>query len=233
MSKLYISPKEGLQKGFIPYHKKFEIQGECVRIQQVQGAFEVFERFFELEKFDTVIEIGTGYGGLSMFLHMQSKIHNFEFVTYDIDLNNRVQNLIELHDGDLPFDFRCEDCFAEKTISDIEEMLSKNKVLLLCDGGEKAKEINTFANYLQPGSFIMGHDYSPNEDFFNENIKDKVWRSFELQDSQLFEVAWEQGLIKSKYYNDFLNVVWLCLKKVDEEFHESIKLMTFSSVMIA
>ena len=55
-----------------------------IPVQQVPNALNVFQEFFENESFEYVIEIGTSYGGLSLFLNEQSNIHNFKFITYDI-----------------------------------------------------------------------------------------------------------------------------------------------------
>ena len=48
------------------------------------GAFFCFEFLFSLFDFDTVIELGTASGGLSLFLWLHQKIKNKKFYTFDI-----------------------------------------------------------------------------------------------------------------------------------------------------
>lgn len=175
---------------------------------QALGAFDAFVKFFQQEKFDIVIEIGTAYGGLSKFLHDQSLIHNFEFITYDKFSNRLFENI-----PNPEFDFRNKNCFEESTKSEIINILKKNKCLLLCDGGNKKDEFNLFSDHIQYDSFIMAHDYSPDEDYFKSTVKGKIWNWFEIKDSDISESLGKK-VIKSKYYDDFLNVVWIsCVKK--------------------
>lgn len=175
---------------------------------QNPNAFEVFEEFFKKEKFDTVIEIGTAYGGLSQFLYEQSILHGFSFITYD-----RYKE--RLHDN-IPapqFDFRNIDCFSEEGKEQIIECLSTNKTLLLCDGGNKKNEFNLFAPYLQHGSYIMAHDYSPDNSYFEKTVRGKIWNWFEISDKDVAE-SLKNHVKKSDYYDKFLSVVWLsCTKK--------------------
>ena len=93
-------------------------------------------------------------------------------------------------------------------------ILKNNKCLLLCDGGDKPKEIQIYSEYLQDGSYIMGHDYAPTKDYFHKNIKIKIWNWLELQDSDFEETMEKHNLYKSKkYYDKFKKVVWVCLVK--------------------
>ena len=99
-------------------------------------------------------------------------------------------------------------------LTEIVDILLNNKCLLLCDGGDKVKEFNIFGKYLTPGSYIMAHDYASNKNNFKEEVKDKIWNWFEIQDSDVQLVMNEYNIIKSKYYKQFSSVAWLqCIKK--------------------
>ena len=125
---------------------KIEWKGESrckykgITTQQNPNIFQTFEDFFTKEKFDYVIEIGTSYGGLSLFLHDQSLIHNFKFVSYDWfgfmngKWSHRTDKLKSQFNGKYPFDFRDKNVFDTSTVNEIAEMLEGNKCLLLWDG---------------------------------------------------------------------------------------------------
>lgn len=181
-----------------------------IPVQQVPKALNVFQEFFENESFEYVIEIGTSYGGLSLFLNEQSNIHNFKFITYDIsDVRIKKAWL----DNKIPFDYTIEDCFSTNTSNFIITLLKENKCLLLCDGGNKVEEFNFFSQFITSGSYIMAHDYSPDKDYFNKNIRDAVWNWLEIEDADIMVSVDDYNLIKPEYYEKFKDVVWVCYKK--------------------
>jgi cephalosporin hydroxylase len=181
-----------------------------ISVQQVPNALNVFQEFFKNESFEYVIEIGTSYGGLSLFLNEQSNIHNFKFITYDIsDVRIKKAWL----DNKIPFDYRIEDCFSTNTSNFIITLLKENKCLLLCDGGNKVKEFNFFSKFITSGSYIMAHDYSTDKNYFDKNIRDKVWNWLEIEDADIMSSVDDYNLIKPEYYEKFKDVVWVCYKK--------------------
>src|SRR5690554_3807034 len=88
------------------------------RIQQHPNIITTFPSFFEKEKFNTVIEIGTAQGGFAIFLGEQSIEHNFKFVTYDIEQFSPVSD----HIKNLNIDMRVGNTFEQKTINEIIEL---------------------------------------------------------------------------------------------------------------
>lgn len=63
------------------YHL-FEYDG--VGMFQANGTLDVFDQFFSEQKFDRVIELGTKYGGFTLFL---SKYHGKKLYSFDINGN--------------------------------------------------------------------------------------------------------------------------------------------------
>jgi hypothetical protein len=58
----------------------------------------------------------------------------------------------------------------------------------------------------------MAHDYSPNEEYFELNIKNKIWYWLEIQDTDIISSIFENNL--TPYMDDeFKNVVWVCKEK--------------------
>ena len=193
---------------------------EGIRAQQNPNAFQMFDKFFQENQFDFVIEIGTSFGGFSLYLYEQSIQHNWDFITYDYSKfkngiwSNRRKDLKDIWDGELKFDFRDKDVFHQDTIDEISHIIKNNKCLILCDGGDKPKEIQIYSEYLQSGSYIMGHDYSPSKQYHKQHHKNKVWNWLELMDSDVENTMHQYNLQKpSEYYQGFCDVVWLCLIK--------------------
>jgi hypothetical protein len=104
-----------------------------------------------------VIEVGTGSGGLSMYLALQCYARGILFSTYDFlyiptFVTHPVAKLLNLHN-------RQVDCFAERhSVADLLRA-SAHPLVLLCDGGNKPKEFQTFVPMLQPGDIVAVHDW--------------------------------------------------------------------------
>lgn len=189
-----------------------------INCQQNPNVFKVFTQFFNKVHFDYVIEIGTSYGGFSLFLHEQSSKHNFKFITYDWfdfkggNWSNRTEPL-KNKIGRIPFDMRNKNVFEDLTIKEISKILSNNKCLLLCDGGDKIKEFNIYSDYLSVGSYIMAHDYAPNIKYYKNKIESKRWKWFEIQDSDIKNAMEKNNIVKTIPQEDFNKVVWVQCKK--------------------
>lgn len=142
-------------------HPFYRVHGyNGIQVSQVMGIYLMFNKEF-LNKFDTIVEIGTYNGGLSSWVY-DNKTEDCTFVTYDIDINLRASNI----NGKI--DTRIQDCFSENAFNDIVTMIENGgKTLVLCDGGNKPKEFNEFSKYLKSGDHIMCHDYCKDETNYN------------------------------------------------------------------
>ena len=94
-----------------------------------------------------IVELGTWEGGFSLFLAAQARCRGISFRTYDVTAPaHEIPGFIQL------------DIFREA--EQIGEYLSReDPVILLCDGGNKAREVKTFSPYLSPESRIVVHDW--------------------------------------------------------------------------
>lgn len=133
-----------------------------IQVSQVLGVYMLFSPEF-LCRFDTIIEIGTYNGGFTLYLN-DAKRSDTKLVSYDIDETlNTAKNLEAAKD----IDFRIESCFSKKAKNDIISMIGEDKrVLLLCDGGNKTLEFNTFSKYLKSGDVIGIHDFKRDEEYY-------------------------------------------------------------------
>lgn len=196
-------------------NKEFNGKGTFIhlnaRVQQHPKTFDVFEKFFDQNAdLDLIVELGSGGGGLSMFISDQCKKHDIKFVTYEKRPDSGITNNNEFKKRNI--DFRQRDIFDEQTLLEVKELItSHGKTLVLCDGGNKVKEFNTYVNYLKLGDIIMAHDYAPNAKVFQENYKDKIWNWMEIQDSDIQDSVNKFKL--KDYYKEFAEVAWVCKSK--------------------
>lgn len=133
---------------------------EGVHLGQTPEVEEFFKKL--VLDFDSIIEIGTYAGGLSLLMY-RYKNTDTELISYDIEPSfNKV-------DKSIPIDFRIGDVFNNNIKNEIiSKILEKNKrVLLICDGGEKNEEFNLFSEYLKINDVIMIHDYEDNKKDFD------------------------------------------------------------------
>jgi hypothetical protein len=127
-----------------------------VQMSQVLGIYVALNPDY-IATFDNIIEIGTYNGGLTSWLY-DNKNPNAKVVSYDIDGSVNQTNRTDI-------DFRVEDCFSEKPFNDIIQMIQNTgRTLVVCDGGDKPKEFNTFSKYLKSNDVIIAHDYCSNEE---------------------------------------------------------------------
>lgn len=170
--------------------------------------FNTFDKFIEEENFNTIVELGTCYGGLSKALFDISKKHNCKFITFDI-LENQTSNQLRKYD----VDFRIHNIFnSDYSIIDpifIEE-IKDDQLLILCDGGYKIGEFNCFSKLLKPGDVIMAHDFSYSEEFFKNH---SFWGWNEIMEKDILKSINEFNLY---YYKMHLwsKMAWCCFKKL-------------------
>jgi hypothetical protein len=190
-----------------------------VRAAQVDTVRGPFTTFFRKEKFDVVIEIGTLYGGFSAFLRQvagkEIPIHTFDIVA----VSDRTTMKLDA-DRDLPgavLNQRLVDAnvtqhvmsaWTEEGKETIKSLMKGKRSLVMCDGGDKIREVNFYAPELQVGDFIMAHDYGKTR----ESFKKAPWQYHEIQWSDVSRAAIAHNL-SSVYEELFEQVVWLCMRK--------------------
>lgn len=174
------------------------------KMTQRPEVFMIFNYLFNNEQFKRVIEIGTHKAGLSLFLAYCAFVKKMEFHTFDIQLKNSGarDKVVELNGN-----VNVMDTFSTIGHETIKQLIQlPGRVLLLCDGGNKVKEVRTFAKYLKVDDVIMAHDYFPTKkDSLNKEL---FWKSCEITDASVMEVCNKYNLYKF-YQDNFRDVVWL------------------------
>lgn len=128
--------------------------------QQNELAAPLWEVFLRMERTKyAIIEIGTGTGGLTRHLAQFAD----SVCTYDAVNRWHSDGKIPMCNGN-PIHRRVMDVFSptgRQTLAmDIESAHELGKrVLLLCDGGDKPRELRELAKYLNSKDVIAVHDY--------------------------------------------------------------------------
>jgi hypothetical protein len=168
-----------------------------------------------------ILEIGTFYGGLTLILRSlfhNNMLYDSQIFTYDI---NCPAHLLSLINDSSNIKSYTKNLFSE-SYSDFANEESKKEIvsliqndgptIILCDGGCKKCEFNILSAYLKPNDIIMAHDYCPNRNYFEDNMKGKQWNWCEIEDNDINNSITTNNLTKFMY-EDFLSVGWLCMKK--------------------
>lgn len=115
----------------------------------------VWEVFFQQVSVKSMVELGTGRGGMAMYFQLMAIQKNFKFRTYDNDpripvvLKTPLASLVNIH-------YRSADVFAEK-LSIVHEFV--HPVVLFCDDGDKPREMKEYSPYLVKGDYLAVHDF--------------------------------------------------------------------------
>lgn len=205
---------ERLQNNTQDIPKEFNGRGSFTylgtKVQQNPKAFQVFSDFFEKNKdIELVIEIGTAWGGLSMYVKDNCDKIGAKFVTFELseDRKNQLNRNSEFAKRNI--DMRIRNIFTDESIKEVKDLIiNGGRTLVLCDGGNKVREFNIFSDFLKSGDIIMAHDYAPNRDIFNRDYKDKLWNWFEIQDKDIQDAVNSNNL--KNYHQDFEKVAWVC-----------------------
>jgi hypothetical protein len=165
----------------------------------IEEAFEVLSTL----GFERVIELGTQNGGFTIFLSLLFK----RVITFD---NKSFRNTLDVFKKYPKITFIEMDIFKKPDF--VGKLISKEgKVLLLCDNGNKIKEVDTFSKYLKYGDYIMAHDYASTREHFKNEIQGNYWNCLEITDADIdFK---KHGLQKR---NSELNdkAAWFCAVKL-------------------
>jgi hypothetical protein len=169
-----------------------------IQMSQVLGIYVGLNPDY-ISTFQNIVEIGTYNGGLSSWVFDNSSA---KLISYDIDGTINHTNREDI-------DFRVESCFDEKPMQDIIQLIqSEGRTLVLCDGGDKPKEFNTFSKYLKSGDVIMAHDYCESETEWKEKTDYWQWP----YEADTFPHSIEEGITENNLepykYNEMKFLLW-------------------------
>lgn len=150
-----------------------------------------------------VIEIGTCKGGLSNLLSSCTAQYGGEFHTMDVRTGGQ-ENQYPLYGNAT---FHHWNCFEH--IKEIEALIQKPGLcFLLCDGGDKPKEFNTFAPFLKTGDVIAAHDFC---DETIPNFSPEFWGCFETPIDRIMETITKFRL--TLFYPEWFTYSAWCVRR--------------------
>jgi 23S rRNA U2552 (ribose-2'-O)-methylase RlmE/FtsJ len=154
-----------------------------------------------LPNFKTIIEIGFHRGAFSLWL-LRNKQEGSKLVSYDISFDSKQVD-------DVNLDFRKGDCFDERIINEIQELiLNGGKTLVLCDGGHKDREFNLYSKFLKEGDVIMCHDYAHSNEEYDNITKSINWNTAAESRFDNIKDSVELYSLEGYLYDTFKNVLW-------------------------
>ena len=168
---------------------------------------EIFNNLLERYKPARIIELGTGKGGLAVVLAMWCYNSSSKFITFDSNytgIDVKARFFINTFKGHI---FKGS---IFSLVPYIKKLIQQDgKVLLLCDNGNKPKEIEIFAPLLKPNDIIMAHDYCTSKRVFNAN---KIYkgRSCEITYDDIKEIIEHENLILKRSEPIFM---WVVMEK--------------------
>jgi hypothetical protein len=135
------------------------------RVLQSYEGLVLYERLLtaNCSKINWVVEIGTATGALSLYFAVWCRLNNVRFTTIDngrskkkYPLDYEVVTTIKRLRGRI----LRGDCFKDSYKSMLVNRMSDSPGFLFCDGGDKPRELSTFAPCTHPGSIIAVHDWT-------------------------------------------------------------------------
>ena len=106
----------------------------------------------------TILEIGVEHGGLSAWLEAYGYYTGCIYHGIDITLNALHTKVRDDMAGGQIEEY---DAWTEETVARMGRFLAEHPApaLIICDGGDKPKELHLYAPLLRVGDVMVGHDY--------------------------------------------------------------------------
>jgi len=176
-----------------------------LKSQQHPGAYYAFNDFFSRNKFDLIIEVGTGEGGLTVFLATitpDTIIH-----TIDLHPRHRQEGFNKINN----INFQCLDIFNAEVIESLRVLSTGKKTCWLLDGGNKNLEFKTYLPVAEEGDILMMHDFARTSESHTKIYGSGRWHWHESGYENILpldDVEWANEALLE-------NCVWGTYKKID------------------
>jgi hypothetical protein len=182
---------------------KYFINYKNILTAQLPSTLDFLKKIISENNFETILEIGTNRGGLTLWLNdnkkINSKIYSFEIYEH-IPLFKKT---------DLDGDLIIGNIFSENIMQIVKNLLlDKKQCLLLCDGGDKNTEFNLFSKFLKPNDVIMLHDYCDNEEEYKLIQQETGWPTPAESDLNSISLSIRQNNLEPYYYEMGKKNLW-------------------------
>jgi len=116
-----------------------------VPVKQTWTGLWMLEKFLTEQRFDLIIELGTGSGALTTFFSYHADTWSF-----DVEDERKLKG---------KYHFRQYDIFDSSTQNFISRRSVHLRTLFFCDNGDKVREAETYGPLVKRGDFMLVHDY--------------------------------------------------------------------------
>lgn len=107
-----------------------------------------------------VVELGTGHGGMSLFLGTCVSPRSGRVLTIDrVRIMDRGFDAWNAVAQGLGVSFLQGDVFSPETVRAVSEFTRGHRALIFCDDGDKKREVALYTEVLKSGDLLMAHDY--------------------------------------------------------------------------
>ncbi len=149
-----------------------------------------------------VIELGTGKGGFALMLARLCQAIRCDFFTFDHKLDDSLIHQLCRLGGRA----QKADLYSAEIQAEIANLIQMNgQTVLLCDGGNKVREMHDFASTMKPGDIIAAHDY-----IASPEAKGRVWRTSEITLEDVSDLLHECEQWRTDWFDQ---AAWLVLRK--------------------
>lgn len=158
-----------MKMGYSHIHNLFGSTFLGLKILQYWADIALWELFLtEHPHIHTIVEIGTHRCGMSIFFLGHAIQRDMSFWTFDKtrfpEMDSPIAKLFGLEEH-----FVLGDVFEQSTLTELLTDKFLKPLLLYCDGGNKAKEVQTLVPYLGQDDYVAVHDYTT--EFKPDDIK--------------------------------------------------------------
>jgi hypothetical protein len=177
-------------------------------MQQNRYALPAISILLEYGKPSHIVEFGTRFGGLSVFLGMYAKTEHIDFHTFDIQDQVKYKDFFSF----LGINYYVCDIFAPVVQQDISGLIRRpGRTIVFCDA-VKTREFNLYAADLKPGDVILAHDFAKDQNDFELMKRQRIWWQCEIQQSNIAEACRMHGL-EPVFADLFRTAAWCCFVK--------------------
>jgi len=120
----------------------------------------IWDKFFDTCPIKSLIELGTGHGGMTLYFGLQCHKRGVEFYTFDNVQSTDFAMPIEQEIG-LAKAFTLIDIFSDEGTTQIKGLIENcpKPLAIFFDNGNKPREWSLFAHLTSPGDFCAVHDW--------------------------------------------------------------------------
>lgn len=176
---------------------------------QLPTIVDFFQKIFNENNFDAIIEIGTNRGGLTLWINDHKK-KNTKLYTFE-----KYKEFLQINPNQIDGEIIIDDIFSKESVDKVKNIIENNgQCLILCDGGFKNEEFNLFSKFLKKNDIIMLHDYMDNIDEYRAIQANTGWETEYESNLESIKQSVEDNKLEKYLYQTAKENLWGSFKKV-------------------